>query len=1002
MKRVICGLKVGFLVLWAAVLQSTCTGITGPATAEEQEGFFPLVSNGAAAVIVVDPSDAEVVSITAGAVSEDIRLVTDIAPAVVKELPGENKPVVLAGTVGKNQWLDKLIQEKKIDTRHLKDNPWETYLITVVEKPFSGIEQALVIAGCDRRGTVYGLFELSQMAGVSPWVWWADVIPDKQKELYIKPGLYTFGPASIKYRGIFLNDEDFGLKPWASKTVEPEVGDIGPKTYARICELILRLKGNYLWPAMHECTGAFNTFPENKVVADRYAIVMGSSHCEPLLFNTASEWKKERMGQWRYDINRDGVLKVLEKRVSENAKYENVYTMGMRGIHDSGMIGKLPMPQRISLMHQILYDERELLERYISKPADQIPQIFIPYKEVLPIYDAGLKVPTDITLVWVDDNHGYIRRFSSADEQKRPGGAGVYYHISYWGAPHCYLWLNTTPPALIWKELMRLYQTGGQTLWVINVGDIKPGEIGTEFCLQMAWDINRWNEENVKTYLEIMAQRDFGPDAAKEIGDILNTYYVLNFQRRPEFMGFNRSYPAGPVNDPQFSLWNYGDECASRLEAFNTLLKQAESVYDRLPASKQDAFYQLVLYPVFGSAKMNEKILSAFRSREYAKQGRVSANLLAERSRKAYDAIKSATADYNNKIAGGKWKYMMHSEPRNESVFKLPPTGQVTPTKSGMLGAAIEGSDKALAPAQGIEELIVEVTGRITEDKLLKPQDAVLRFAGMTEERYFIDLFNYGATPVQWKITASDNWIQSSQAQGTLDKDDQRIWIRVADAKLPANKDNKGIIRIEGGQTAYEITVEVPKRIPCGVDNCFGRHNGIISIQAGDAASGRSIKGRQWKAVSGLGRTGMVMGLFPLTGWHCQDLDKVKTECPVIKYPIAAGSGGKAKFILQAVPAFPLKTGQTIQCAVSIDDETPKWVSFEMGGTEGSGREAQRIWDKNVLDGVMEGRAEMQIAPGVHILHIWGTNPDVMLDKIIIGFADIPSGYLGPNPTRTR
>jgi hypothetical protein len=1003
MKRVSIGLNVGFVVLWVTVLfQPVCVfGVTTPVTTDKQEGAFPLVSQGLAAVFVIDPNDAEVVSIAAQAVCDDIRLVTGVAPTVVKQLPAQSKAIVLAGTVGKNLWLDKIIKDKNIDTEPIQGNPWETYLITVVEKPLPGIDTALVIVGSDRRGTAYGLFELSAMAGVSPWAWWADVTPDKQKELYVKPGLYTFGPPSIKYRGIFLNDEDFGLKPWAVKTYEPEVGNIGPKTYAKICELILRLKGNYLWPAMHECTGAFNDYPGNKVVADRYAIAMGSSHCEPLLFNTATEWNKQNAGPWQYDINRERILKVLDRRISENGKYENVYTMGMRGVHDSGMVGNLPMPQKVTLMHQIFHDEREILERYTNLPAAKIPQIFVPYKEVLPIYDAGLKVPTDITLVWVDDNHGYIRRFSNDEERKRPGGAGVYYHISYWGAPHCYLWLETTPPILIWKELMRLYETGGRTLWVVNVGDIKPGESGTEFFLQMAWDINRWNEDNVKTYPATMAGREFGQEFAKEIGDILNTYYVLNFQRRPEFMGFNRSYPAGAVNDPQFSLFNYGDECTKRIEAFEALLKQAESVYDRLPKDKKDAYYQLVLYPVFGAAKMNDKILSAYRSREYAKQGRVSANLYAEQTKQAYETIQSATVDYN-KIAGGKWQYMMSSEPRSESVFKLPPTGQVDAVKSGMLGVAIEGKDKVLGPTQGIEELVALVPDKTSDDKLLKPGQAVLRFYGTADEKYFIDLFNYGAQSVAWKISSLDNWIQLSKVQGTLEKNDQRIWIHVIEAKLSANKDNEGTIRVEGGQMVYEIAVEVPKKTVCGVDNCFGQQNGIISINAGDAAASRSVLGRQWKPIGGLGRSGNAMGLFPLTGWYCQDNNKVKTECPEAKYPIAVSAGGKAKILLQSVPAFPLQKGQKIQCAVSLDDGPAQWISFEMGGAEGSGKNAQQAWDKNVLGGMMEGRADLQIPTGLHVLHIWGTDPTVMLDKIILNFTEMPSGYLGPPPTRIR
>ena len=950
------------------------------------DSSFPLVSNKAAAVFVIDPNDAKVVSIAAQAVCEDIRLVTDIAPNVVKQLPAQSKAVVLAGTLGKNRWLNQLVAQKRLDAKHIQNNPWESYLITVVEKPFPGIEQALVIAGSDRRGTAYGLFELSQMAGVSPWVWWADVTPDKQQELYIKPGLHAFGPPSVRYRGIFLNDEDYGLKPWAAKTYEPEVGNIGPKTYAAICELLLRLKANYLWPAMHGCTGAFNDYPDNKVVADRYAIVMGSSHCEPLLFNTATEWDEKTMGLWQYDVNRTVIYNTLDRRVKENAKYENVYTMGMRGVHDSGMKGNLSMSERLSLMQQIFRDEREILERHTGQPAAKIPQIFVPYKEVLPIYDAGLNVPQDITLVWADDNYGYIRRFSSPAEQKRPGGAGVYYHISYWGSPHCYLWLGTAPPALIWKELRRLYETNGRNLWVINVGDIKPCEIGTEFSLQMAWDISRWNEDNLQTYTAALARRDFGEPFAKDIGFILNAYYVLNFQRRPEFMGYNRSYPQGPINDPQFSLYNDGDECASRLEAFDALLKLAEAVNAKIPPQKRDAYYQLVLYPVLGAAKMNEKILYAYKNREYAKQGRGSANLYAEKSKQAYEAILAATAKYNEKMANGKWRYMMDYQPRKESVFQMPPTGQVAPLKSAMLGVAIEGYDKALKPAKG--EL--ELTGR-ADPNLLAPDKAILQIADVPGARGFIDLFNYGSTPVAWTVTTANSWIRCSQTQGVIDKDDQRIWVDMD--SLPAHMSPRGVIHIQSGQLVYDVTVWFPE----GKD----KTREYFCLKAADTKSIKASGKRTWKPITGLGRTGMAMGLFPMTGWYCDNLERVKNECPVMEYYVDVLSD-KTKIYLQAVPAFPLERGKKIQCAVSIDDSPPQWVTFDMGSAGGGGSAPGKVWDENVLNGMMQGRAELDIPSGMHTLRIWGTDPSVILDKIIISSVDMPPGYLGSVPTPNK
>jgi hypothetical protein len=331
-----------------------------------QEGDFKLVYNGTPADIFYDPNDYKVVEIAANLLAEDITNVTGLTPKIYIDPKQITGSIVIAGTIGHNKLIDKLIEKGKIDTSGIAGQ-WETYALQVIENPLSNIDSALVILGSDRRATAYGVFELSKQIGVSPWYWWADVPIRKKENLVIKKGFYTDGPPSVKYRGIFINDEDWGLKPWASKVFDPELGDIGPKTYKKVFELLLRLKANHCWPAMHECTKPFNYYPENKKVADDYAIAMGSAHCEPLLFNNATEWDINTMGDWRYDTNKEGVYKVLDKRVSENGKFENVYTVGMRGIHDEGMLGDLRLEQQIALLEQVFADQRKILTTHIDK-----------------------------------------------------------------------------------------------------------------------------------------------------------------------------------------------------------------------------------------------------------------------------------------------------------------------------------------------------------------------------------------------------------------------------------------------------------------------------------------------------------------------------------------------------------------------------------------------------------------------------------------------------------
>ena len=305
---------------------------------------------------------------------------------------------------------------------------------------------------------------------------------------------------SVRYRGIFLNDEDWGLTPWAAETYEPERGNIGPRTYARICELLLRLKANYLAPAMHPVSTPFNRIPENKMVADTFAIVMGTTHCEPLLLNTAGEWDRETMGPWDYDRNKAGINRVLAQRVRENSPYENVYTLALRGLHDAAMAVGTPMREKVRMLQSALLDQRDILARETGRPIETVPQAFTPYKEALEIYSNGLELPGDVTIVWPDDNYGYLKRLSGPRERQRPGRSGVYYHVSYLGVPHSYLWFSTTPPALMYEELRKAYDTTADRLWLLNCGDLKGAEMQVSLFCEMAYDIGRFSADDVATY----------------------------------------------------------------------------------------------------------------------------------------------------------------------------------------------------------------------------------------------------------------------------------------------------------------------------------------------------------------------------------------------------------------------------------------------------------------------------------------------------------------------
>lgn len=623
---------------------------------------FPLVHNGKSAKILFDSDDAAVVRIAAEALNKDIGLVTGIQPEICEKIEELPKLAIIIGTMKRSRFIESLCKAKKIPADNLRGK-WETFLITVVEQPLDKVERALVIAGSDPRGTAFGVFELSKRIGVSPWVWWADIQPRNHKNLYIRKDMIVHGPPSVKYRGIFLNDEDWGLKPWAAKNMDTDIKDIGPKTYARIFELLLRLKANFIWPAMHSCTKAFYYYEDNPKVADQYSIVVGSSHCEPMLRNNVDEWKnnfKEEYGKtpgpWRYDTNENEIHRYWDDRAKESSDYESVYTIGMRGIHDSGMPGPEGEDEKIMLLNKVIADQREILSIRLKKPADEIPQIFCPYKEVLYLYQKGINLPDDVTIVWADDNHGYIRQLSTPKEQRRSGKSGVYYHLSYWGSPSDYLWLSSTSPMLISFEMNKAFEFGATNLWVFNVGDIKPAEAEIEFAMDLAWDISQWPPEKAHHYITHWAARTFGTEFAEQIAQIKYDYYLLAQTGKPEHLDlitFSRN------------------EAEERLKAYQRISKEALELNHKIPSRLKDSYFQLILYPTLSACHMNEKFIYGAMSISPTSDDSKPSAYYADKARYAYSEIQRLTQVYNKKIAGGKWNKIISWHPRNRPVFKM-------------------------------------------------------------------------------------------------------------------------------------------------------------------------------------------------------------------------------------------------------------------------------------------------------------------------------------------
>ena len=600
--------------------------------------------------IVTSEKDAPLVQKMARVMSEDIERVIGVRPQIVHQTE-KGATIVLATA-------DHAAEVAAgVDVRQLRGS-WERYSITTRGK-------RLTIVGSDARGLAYGVLHVSQQIGVSPWYWFADVPVAHKTTLDYKEN-YTSEEPSVRYRGIFINDEDWGLKTWAANNFERELGDIGPKTYDKVCELILRLRGNMLAPAMHDCTGAFYSHPESQHVAAEWGIMITTSHCEPLLFNNAakSEWDKAKDGEWNYLTNKQTIWQKLDNRIRETAQYDNIYTMGMRGLHDEAMKGSTDPKVRARTLEAVFADQREILTRHKQKEATEIAQIFVPYKETLDIYDAGLRVPDDITLVWPDDNYGYMKRVSNAAEQQRSGGAGVYYHLSYLGTPHDYLWIATTPPMLMYEELKKAYDAEAQRYWLLNVGDIKPMEIEMQQFFDMAWRLEDFSYDNANRYQAQWLAKVFGgqePTAkSKELTakfqQILDTYYRLAWQRKPEFMGYEMEWDSDENNRLHDSNLMPAER-RQRLADYQAISDAVDDIEKQLSPTLRPAFFEMLGYSVKAAYQMNRKFLLAQEHHETG-DAREYMQTIA-----AHDTIMKLTERYNTQL-DGKW---------NQMISKIPP-----------------------------------------------------------------------------------------------------------------------------------------------------------------------------------------------------------------------------------------------------------------------------------------------------------------------------------------
>jgi Glycosyl hydrolase family 115/Gylcosyl hydrolase family 115 C-terminal domain len=955
--------------LWMSAILMSALGASAAAAPRPEMASASLFDGHEVASIVCDMRQNVPLSRAAGLLAGDLAKLTGRRPSVVSSLEETGRVAIMVG-LASDTAVATLLKANNISTAPI-DGKWETYGRVAVPDPDNAQRTILVIFGSDTRGAIWGVIDLTRELGISAWEWWADVAPRRVARSSVTGALRYSKEPSVKYRGIFLNDEDWGLLPWAAKTYDPRYGNIGPKTYARIFELLWRLKANTFWPAMHPVTNPFNSVPGNAEMAASFALIHGSSHAEPLLRANEREWDEKQRGPFNYLTNKDNLLRYWDEIVSDKRSFENLYSVGLRGAGDAPMEGAATPRQAASVLSDVIAEQRRILETHIGKPADRIPQTLTPYKEVLLAYDAGVKLPADITITWPDDNHGYIRRLSNSSERTRSGGAGVYYHISYWGAPMSYLWLATTHPALIWEEMDKAYRFDARRIWIVNVGDIKPGEYLTQLLLDMAFDKGSFPDiGSARTHLQSWMARTFGPQNAAEISGIMWRYYDLSFTRRPEFMGWNEIYPNRAMHPTPFNVADFGDENARRLRAYREIASRARRLAQHMAADRRDAFFELVQYPVEAAAAFNERVLSMDKALAYGLQHRASANQYAAQAEAAEKRIAAATHYYNTTLAHGKWRHMMDAAPQRLDQFDaqlMPAWSPGATTETKQCGLQAEGGTFFTS---GVQAAQLPVFRR----ELPRTRN--------------LDIFARAPANVRWTARPSAPWIRLTSSAGRLTPTDAEARLQVSIDGSLAPSSAKGNVSVAcGNDEPMIVNIEVTP--PASDKVSFVEDNRIVSLYASHADS----RSAGWEDIKGLGHTGTSLRSTLDTPSRA-NLASLQ-DAPHLTYRFATTTyDDPATLSVVALPMAPVTSENGMRIAVSLDNRPFEVMDF-------SSVEFSETWRQNVLSNTAIGTIKnLRLAKGPHELSLVALDPGVVLDRIQISFAGANEAYGAVPETR--
>ncbi|MBQ7364350.1 MAG: glycosyl hydrolase 115 family protein, partial [Clostridia bacterium] len=947
---------------------------------EAMPGDFDLFANSNLGILaegIADPDATQGewpgVVRAANDLKQDIIDVCSLDPSVVSDrsqLVG--KTAIIIGSLDKGTTVQNLAKAGKIDISDV-EGKWESYRLEVVSDPFDDgtIDVALVIFGSDKRGTIYGIYELSAMLGVSPLKYFADSSADPKTSFVLKNDYVFFSDEpSVKYRGIFLNDEE-QLEYWA-RQLDGDL-NMGPNVYLKIFEMLLRLKSNYLWPAMHVCVEAFNAFPENPKNADYYGIVIGTSHCDMLLRNNLNEWDSFKAAyraetgytgtiSYDYTVCPEIVLEYWRRSVRANKDYEVQWTLGMRGAHDEGFtavnLNQAPWyGDSTKLLEEIIEAQRQILREELDNPTlEGVFQVFIPYKEVQAIYNQGLELPDDVMVMWADDNHGFIRDLPNATERERSGGHGVYYHNSYWGPDdESYMWLNTMPLTLFYEEMSKAIRYGADTAWIINVGDIKPGEISMEFLLDYAFHADEYTDETVYAFIEKWAKREF-PDADIEM--------IVSIEKR--LCQYTNARKLEHMKVDLFTNVHFNDEFEKRLSAYKTLLDDAEAVYASLKDSKKATFYETVLYQVRSAYYSNAEFFYATKANFAVEMGKSTTAYNCTIQSQWYNELKKyETAYFNKVLMDGKWDGILSPEEYSPPVS--PGYAQSSPAIS----------------------LVQKDGGIIVEDEYAESENPTLVFYNYSAGRKFIDVFSKGIDAFDFEVVSCPEFVVLSVKKGTV-LDEVRIWASVDFSKLPKSSEGDIVFSYCDGKTKTVHIQAIVETVSVG-EKTYIEQDGYVSIEAEHYSKSYATDTAYFTTIKDLGRVSGDMiraNSLSLTGI---DPDKILRESPYVEYSVYFFSSGDFTAEVYRLPT--LSARGKVRFAVQIDNGEPIILSGE--SDYGVGNYA---WEEGVFNQIIKHKLTVSIpSAGEHTVRLYMVDPELCFDKIVIYTDGFKPSYFGPD-----